>query len=160
MGDLDETLIPRRRVLLLLGAGVVAAGGGLGVLLEACAPAAPITVRVQFDTSTLVTGTPTEVPFTITEGSASVAGSTWLVKRADGGLTAFDPRCTHELCRYDWAADAGRFKCRCHNGVFALDGSVLTGPPPRPLDRFPARVTGTVLELDVPASFATPRQSI
>jgi nitrite reductase/ring-hydroxylating ferredoxin subunit len=159
MADSRETLIPRRRVLLLMGAGALTASGGLGVLLEACATP-PITVRVDFDTSTLVAGTPAEVPFTLTTGSGSVAGSTWLVRRANGGLVAFDPRCTHALCRYAWAPDAGRFRCHCHEGSFALDGTVLAGPPPRPLDRFPARVAGTVLELDVPASFATPRESV
>ena len=157
--DPRETPVPRRRVLLLMGAGALAAGGGLGVLLEACA-GPPITVTVSFDTSTLVPGTPTEVPFTVTEGSTPVSASAWLVKRNDGSIVAFDPRCTHALCRYTWAGDVDRFKCKCHDGAYALDGTVLAGPPPRALDRFPLRVTGTVMELDVPSTFATPRESL
>lgn len=158
--DPGETPIPRRRVLLLMGAGALAAGGGLGVLLEACSAGPPITVQLTFDTSTLVVGTPTEVPFTLTEGSQAISASTWLVRNADGSIVAFDPRCTHALCKYSWAADEAHFKCHCHAGVFGLDGKVLSGPPPRAIDRFPARVTGTALELDVPGNFATPRESL
>lgn len=158
--DPRTTPVARRRVLLLMGAGALAAGGGLGVLLEACA-GPPITVTLAFDASTLVTGTPTEVPFTLTSGgSSSVAASAWLVMSTTGEITAFDPRCTHALCVYRWVSDAQQFHCKCHAGIFALDGSVVSGPPPRPLGRFPLRMTGDVIELDVPSNFATPRESI
>ena len=157
--DPRETPLPRRRVLLLMGAGALAAGGGLGVLLEACA-APPVTVTVDFDPSTLVVGTPTKVDFAITTGGGTVDGSAWLVKKASGELTAFDPRCTHALCAYQWVSADHRFRCYCHEGSFALDGTVLAGPPPRPLNRFPLRELGDVIELDVPGDFRTPRQSL
>ena len=48
--------------------------------------------------------------------------------------------CTHLGCRVRWIADDDRFYCPCHNGVFAKDGSVVAGPPPRPLDRFESKV--------------------
>jgi Rieske Fe-S protein len=32
------------------------------------------------------------------------------------------------------------FFCPCHNGVFDKDGNVVSGPPPRPLDRFEVKV--------------------
>lgn len=44
--------------------------------------------------------------------------------------------CTHLGCRVRWVADQNQFYCPCHNGVFAKDGSVISGPPPRPLDRY------------------------
>lgn len=158
--DPSATPVPRRRVLLLMGAGAIAAGGGLGVLLEACS-SPPVTVTLDFDPAKLQPGTPTEVPFTLSaSGGGSVAGSTWLVRRNDGTITAFDPRCTHALCKYAWAPDAARFKCRCHAGEFALDGTVLAGPPPRPLGRFPVRLVGDVIEVDVPGDFATPKESL
>lgn len=157
--DPQTTPLARRRVLLLMGAGALAAGGGLGVLLEACA-GPPITVTLNVDPASLVPGTPTEVPFTLTSGNSSVAASAWLVKSAAGDITAFDPRCTHALCAYRWVADAGQFHCTCHAGIFALDGKVVSGPPPRPLDHFPLRLVGDVIEVDVPSSFSTPRESI
>jgi Rieske Fe-S protein len=157
--DPATTPLHRRRVLLLMGAGALAAGGGLGVLLEACS-AAPIPVELAIDPSTLVPGTPTEVPFTLTSGGSSVEGSTWLVRKVSGEIVAFDSRCTHAQCAYAWVADANRFNCNCHGGAFALDGTVLAGPPPRPLDRFPLTVTGDRLEIEVPAGFATPHESL
>ena len=157
--DPFETPLPRRRVLLLMGAGALAAGGGLGILLEACA-GPPITVKLDIDPASLVVGTPTRVPFTLVAGSSSVAASAWLVKQATGDVVAFDPRCTHALCVYNWSGSTHEFKCQCHDGIFALDGSVVSGPPPRPLDRFPLRLVGNVIEVDVPSSFATPRESL
>jgi menaquinol-cytochrome c reductase iron-sulfur subunit len=48
--------------------------------------------------------------------------------------------CTHLGCRIRWIAEQGQFFCPCHNGIFAKDGTVLGGPPPRPLDRFPVKL--------------------
>lgn len=155
--DPSTTPVPRRRMLLLMGAGALAAGGGLGVLLVACA-APPVTLTLDVDPDSLVPGTPVEVPFTLVSGTTSVPGSTWLVRKASGELTAFDPRCTHGLCRYQWSTEGARFKCRCHDGQFALDGAVLAGPPPRPLNQFPVRLVGDLIEVDVPGDFQTPKE--
>lgn len=48
--------------------------------------------------------------------------------------------CTHLGCRVRWVDDQDGFFCPCHNAVFNPDGSVATGPPPRPLDRFETKV--------------------
>ena len=48
--------------------------------------------------------------------------------------------CTHLGCRVRWVADQEQFFCPCHNAVFAKDGSVISGPPPRPLDRYEIKV--------------------
>jgi len=48
--------------------------------------------------------------------------------------------CTHLGCRVRWVADQGKFFCPCHNGVFDKDGNVVSGPPPRPLDRYDVKV--------------------
>lgn len=53
--------------------------------------------------------------------------------------------CTHLGCRVRWIAKDERFYCPCHNGVFAKDGSVVSGPPPRPLDRFESKVEDGIL---------------
>ncbi len=53
--------------------------------------------------------------------------------------------CTHLGCRVRWIAEDGQFHCPCHNGVFAKDGAVVSGPPPRPLDRFGSKVEEGVL---------------
>jgi len=57
-----------------------------------------------------------------------------LVCRPDGSLSAFSRRCTHLSCPVNYEADQDRLYCPCHNGAFDVnDGSVLQGPPPRPL---------------------------
>ena len=53
--------------------------------------------------------------------------------------------CTHLGCRVRWIPDEEGFFCPCHNGVFAKDGSVVSGPPPRPLDRFESKVEDGIL---------------
>jgi len=47
--------------------------------------------------------------------------------------------CTHLGCPVSWDEDAGLFLCPCHGGAFSIDGNVVKGPPPRPLDRFEHR---------------------
>ena len=149
--------ISRRRALAVIGSSVA----GL-VLLDACGtgstPAARGWVPADVDPATLAADQPVPVRFAGSVGGSAVAGSAWLVQRSTGELVAFDPRCTHAQCAYDWT-DQASFACLCHKGFFRLDGSVISGPPPRPLDRFAVRETGAAIELEVPADFATPRPS-
>lgn len=60
-------------------------------------------------------------------------------------FTVMSNVCTHLGCRVRWIAEQEGFFCPCHNAVFAKDGSVLDGPPPRPLDRFENKVEDGVL---------------
>lgn len=48
--------------------------------------------------------------------------------------------CTHLGCRVRWIDDREEFFCPCHNGVFDKDGRIVSGPVPRPLDRFETKV--------------------
>jgi Rieske Fe-S protein len=151
------TPISRRRALAVIGSSVAAM-----VLLDACGPAATPAPRgwvpADVNPATVATDQPVPVRFAGTVGGSAVAGSAWLVRRSAGDLVAFDPRCTHARCAYDWT-DQARFACLCHAGVFGIDGTVISGPPPRPLDRFGVRATDGSIELQVPADFSTPRPS-
>ena len=53
--------------------------------------------------------------------------------------------CTHLGCRVRWIPEKDGFFCPCHNGVFTKDGTVVAGPPPRPLDRFESKVEDGVI---------------
>ncbi|MBI4771431.1 MAG: ubiquinol-cytochrome c reductase iron-sulfur subunit [Chloroflexi bacterium] len=55
--------------------------------------------------------------------------------------------CTHLGCRVRWVPERESFFCPCHNGVFDKDGNVISGPPPRPLDRFETKVEDGVLSI-------------
>ena len=70
----------------------------------------------------------------------------WLVKKDDHSAVAFAPQCTHLGCAYHWDEKEKNFLCPCHTSAFSLDGKVLTGPAPRPLDRYVTRIdNGKVL---------------
>ena len=59
-----------------------------------------------------------------------------LVRTAADSFVAYSQKCTHLSCAVFYEAGANRLECPCHEGYFAVeDGSVLQGPPPRPLPR-------------------------
>ncbi|MBX9602548.1 MAG: ubiquinol-cytochrome c reductase iron-sulfur subunit [Bryobacteraceae bacterium] len=64
----------------------------------------------------------------------------WVVKLAEDQVIAFAPQCTHLGCAYHWDERKNYFLCPCHTSAFSLEGKVLTGPAPRPLDRFDVKV--------------------
>lgn len=66
-----------------------------------------------------------------------------LIRLANGEHVAYLQRCTHLSCPVHFAAARNRLECPCHNGAFdAATGTVLEGPPPRPLPRIKVRVDG------------------
>ncbi len=72
-------------------------------------------------------------------------GTAWVVKRDASNVVAFGPSCTHLGCAYHWDAQNNDFLCPCHTSIFSMDGKVVSGPAPRPLDRFETKVDGTRL---------------
>jgi len=48
--------------------------------------------------------------------------------------------CTHLGCHVRWNEDQKTFTCPCHNAAFDLNGQVLHGPPPRPLDEMNIKI--------------------
>ena len=156
-----ERPISRRRALVVVGGGVAGAGALLGTGIAACGPPPPpVWVPFALDSETLPVDEPTEVPVTASLYERTVIGSVWVIRAADDSLTVYDPRCTHVSCAYTWEATEDRFICHCHEGYFEKDGTVISGPPPRPLDRLPTRVgVAGDLEVEVPGDFATPRPS-
>jgi menaquinol-cytochrome c reductase iron-sulfur subunit len=77
----------------------------------------------------------------------SEKSAAWAVKLKNGEVVAFAPQCTHLGCAYHWDDPKKQFLCPCHNSVFAIDGRVISGPAPRPLDRFEAKVQNNKLML-------------
>jgi len=65
----------------------------------------------------------------------------------DTSYIAISDRCAHLGCPVRWVDAAERFICPCHGGVYDLLGRPVSGPPPRPLDRFYTRLSGENVEL-------------
>ena len=66
--------------------------------------------------------------------------SAWVVRTKDNKVVAYTPWCTHLGCAYHWENQEKSFVCPCHKSVFSMDGKVLSGPAPRPLDRYECKV--------------------
>ena len=64
----------------------------------------------------------------------------WVVKLSDQQIVAFGPQCTHLGCAYHWEERSSEFLCPCHSSAFSADGKVISGPAPRPLDRFDTKI--------------------
>jgi menaquinol-cytochrome c reductase iron-sulfur subunit len=89
-------------------------------------------------------GQPTLFSFTRTKqvGWERTANSygVYVVRKTNGELDIFSNVCTHLSCRVSWKDDVQEYVCPCHDGRFARDGSIISGPQPRPLDRFEYRL--------------------
>jgi menaquinol-cytochrome c reductase iron-sulfur subunit len=75
----------------------------------------------------------------------SEKSTAWVIKHPDSSVVAYGPQCTHLGCAYHWDDSKHEFLCPCHNSIFAMDGKVMSGPAPRPLDRYDVKVEGDKL---------------
>ena len=64
----------------------------------------------------------------------------WAVRTSASEVTVYSPICPHLGCSYDWDPRTSRFMCPCHGSVYTLDGRVVAGPAPRPLDTLPLEI--------------------
>ncbi|MDE2126000.1 MAG: ubiquinol-cytochrome c reductase iron-sulfur subunit [Armatimonadetes bacterium] len=72
---------------------------------------------------------------------SSMQQTVW-VQNSESGVIALSAICTHAGCRVGWHHNLNRFVCPCHGGQYDASGRVISGPPPRPLTRFMAKVEG------------------
>ncbi len=91
-------------------------------------------------------GMPSKVEFVERRRDAWVTterrSSAWVLTSNGRDFIIYDPRCTHLGCPFRWDQDKKQFLCPCHTAVFGVDGRVVSGPPPRPLDRYQSKVAG------------------
>jgi len=85
------------------------------------------------------------LPGEIAEGTARIgtlSGRPTLIIRKNGQLLAYDALCTHLGCIVKWDAQESSIECPCHGGVFASNGKVVAGPPPKNLLPVSLKVDG------------------
>jgi len=147
---------PHRRTVLagaaglagtLIGPARLAAGAGLvtGFGMSGCTDAAGNTGDASgpgrppsADPGTATTGAPLATVAEIPVGGGQVfpAEQVVLVRPTGDDILAYSSVCTHAACMLT-VVSAERLRCPCHRSLFdTADGSVLSGPAPRPL---PAR---------------------
>lgn len=62
-----------------------------------------------------------------------------VIRLPDGSFRAYVAVCTHLQCVVAYSSERNRIECRCHDGVYSIEGENISGPPPKPLQ--PLRVT-------------------
>jgi Rieske Fe-S protein len=59
----------------------------------------------------------------------------------------FAINCTHLGCPVSWFPQSGLFMCPCHGGIYYEDGARASGPPPRGLYQYAARIENGRLQI-------------
>ena len=65
-----------------------------------------------------------------------------LIHTPQDQLKAFSAVCTHLNCTVQYDGETNVIWCACHNGKYDLNGQVISGPPPRPLEPYQVNVRG------------------
>jgi Rieske Fe-S protein len=153
-GGAEEVRFSRRSLLSWMiggSAGLVAVVLGTQLIGFAASPAFEAPTSDWVDLGPLDSfqpGVPKNVQFVITRRDGwkeeSKAGNVWVVRGNQGtnDVKVFNGHCTHLGCVYSWQAASHTFDCPCHGGEYTVDGRVIAGPPPRPLDALEFKVSG------------------
>jgi nitrate reductase gamma subunit len=111
----------------------------------------PMIWRAVGKTSDFQVGQTVEVSFSdatsLPWAGVTAKTAAWLRRVAEDQFLAFSINCTHLGCPVRWLPDADLFMCPCHGGVFYSDGTVASGPPPKPLTTYPVRINNGMVEI-------------
>ena len=64
----------------------------------------------------------------------------YIVHNEDGSILALSNKCTHLSCRVNWKPEEIAYICPCHDAFFDINGQIVKGPQPRPLDAYETKV--------------------
>lgn len=147
----EEKPITRKRFLSVATwgiGGIISVGMAIPSIVYVVGPALKVSetqswislgskAKVEIGTPTLFkTKIETKTGWIVDEKELSV----YILTENGRDFIALSNVCTHLGCRVRWISDQNQFFCPCHNAVFAKNGTVVSGPPPRPLDRFEIKV--------------------
>ena len=155
-GD-DEPGEASRRRFLKIATGCL--GGGLGAAL--IVPAARLALGVAGRKTVTSTAEPIDAvaveqvgdaPIAVTLRAASVRDA-WattrnvplgvaFVRKDKGVIRALSSVCPHLGCTLGWDAAANRYLCPCHDTLFEVDGSFVSGEAKRAMDDLPVTIEG------------------
>ena len=63
-----------------------------------------------------------------------------IIRKGSGKLLVISTVCSHLGCSVYYHSEENIFECPCHQGFFDGEGNPVSGPPQRPLDRYPAEI--------------------
>ncbi len=152
----DEVVFDRRKFLSLATWAIgVLIGAGMGIpavafIIGPALQSEEERVWIRLGSVSKVTlGVPTLFKTTIERKTGWIVNeeeqSVYVLTENGREFIAMSNVCTHLGCRVRWIEDREEFFCPCHNGVFDKQGSVVDGPPPRPLERYQVKVEDDLL---------------
>jgi Rieske Fe-S protein len=65
-----------------------------------------------------------------------------LIRSGEAEWRAYSGTCTHLDCTVQYQESSRQIWCACHDGFYDLNGRVVSGPPPRPLEEYTVHVRG------------------
>ena len=73
-----------------------------------------------------------------------------IIINTEAGFKAYSAVCTHFACITKWDEELKQIVCPCHEGYFdPLDGSVISGPPPTPLEELSVEIQDDTIYISV-----------
>jgi Rieske Fe-S protein len=63
-----------------------------------------------------------------------------LIRTGETDWRAYWGTCTHLDCTVQYQASNRQIWCACHNGLYDLNGKVVSGPPPKPLEELTVNI--------------------
>ncbi|HSJ58018.1 MAG TPA: Rieske (2Fe-2S) protein [Anaerolineae bacterium] len=72
----------------------------------------------------------------------SVQNKPVIVINTEQGVRALSAVCTHLGCIVFWNPERQVIACPCHEAYFSINGAVISGPPPAPLEVYRVQVEG------------------
>lgn len=138
----------RRALIVFVNTLVALIGGGLSAVLGAFALGSRGTSQTRWSRAGTTADLKPDEPVARVLSVSRVDGwyrarareTVFLVWDGEKTIRAMSATCTHLGCQVRWEAKEKKFRCPCHGGVYAADGTVLEGPPPRPLQTIDARI--------------------
>lgn len=128
--------------------GLISAGMGIPAIAYIIGPALPDDKTQDWirlgSTSKVELGTPSLFKARIERRAGWIVEeeklSIYVLTGNGRDFIAMSNVCTHLGCRVRWISAREQFYCPCHDGIFDKEGNVVSGPPPRPLDRYEVKV--------------------
>ncbi len=65
-----------------------------------------------------------------------------LIRTGEANWRAFSAVCTHLNCTVQYQEASHQIWCACHNGLYDLNGRVVSGPPPKSLEEYTVHIRG------------------
>ncbi len=142
---MDEKIPRRDAINYLLGAGLAALGGATiyPVVRYMIPPKASGAGTASVSAAKIGDLKPNEGKiFKFGDAPAILILSPGGDPAAASDYAALTAVCTHLNCTVQYRADIKEIWCACHNGHFDLQGRVVSGPPPAPLEKYRVAIKG------------------